>query len=354
MGRIRLILAVAVLMGFAGGSASQAGGMSSRAGTRMLHLKFARVMRAGVAALVASKQYMLVVLKNGGYRVFDDANGRSWRVDTRPCGTASPPTGPPYGPGMFGAPWVLFYCSQGGFALYNVIHRRWRPIGASRTVGQAFQDAAGYPSEVGADWIKLTYAGGQDCGDHIHFGCGVTYSFYNIRSRTFPSGHAMSGNSVLDLDSQSLLRPLCEPLHAPPTGLQGPMGILALYGKVALEFKPYDPLFLNNAAPEQSSGQWTLQRCRSTSSLSVDPPNRNHVLGALTANYRAVLWSVIDSRGTWKGEIAGRFLPTLQPIGASLPKELADDKSGPVLDSSHIYVLTRRGVLWRAPFPSTH
>lgn len=349
-----MILTLVVLVGFAAGGASQAAGRSSWAGARTLHLQFARSMRAGVEALVASKDYMLAVLNHGGYRIFDDARGRSWRLDTRPCGTASPPSGPPYGPGMFGAPWVMFYCSSRGFTLYNVTDRRWRTIGGSASSGEAFRDAAGYPFEVGADWIKLTYVGGQDCGDQIHFGCGVTYSYYNIRSRTFPSRPAMSGSSVVDLDSQSLFRPLCNPLQAPATGLQGPMGTLALYGNVALEFTPDDPLLLNNAAPEQSRGQWTLQRCGSTSTSSIDPPNRNQVAGALTANDHAVLWAVIDSRDTWNGKIAGRLLPTLQPVVTSVPKTLAGDNAGPVLDSSYIYVLTRHGALWRAPFRATH
>jgi hypothetical protein len=303
--------------------------------------------------LVASKQYMLVVLDDGGYRVFDDARGRSWRIDTRPCGTASLPSGPPYGPGIFGAPWVLFYCSRGGFALYDVTNQRWQIIGGSSSTAQAFREAAGYPFVVGADWIRLSYIGGQDCGDHIHFGCGVDYRFYNIRSRTFRSSPPMSGGSVIDLDTESLVRSLCKPLVAPPIGLNGPMGTLALYGRLALEFTPYDPLFLNNAAPEGAQGHWTLQRCGSPSSLSVDPPNRNQVFGALTANYHAVLWAVIDSRGTWSGKIAGRYLPTLQRFAASVPEKLAGDKGGPVLDSSHIYVLTRRGALWRAPFRTT-
>jgi hypothetical protein len=299
--------------------------------------------------VAASKHYMLVALDNGGYRVYDDARGRTWRIDTRSCGTASLPNGP-----TFGAPWVMFYCSSRGFALYNVTDRRWRTIGSSPTSRAAFRDAAGYPFQVGAKWIKLTYTGGQDCGDHIHFGCGVAYRFYNIGSRTFRSSPTMPGGSVIDLDSQSLVRPLCKPLQAPAAGQQGPMGTLVLYGNVALEFAPYDPLFLNNAAREGSQGHWTLQRCGSTSSLSVNPPNGNQVFGALTANDHAVLWSVIDSRGTWKGKIAGRFLPILHPFGASLPTELAGDKGGPVLDSSHIYVVTRRGGLWRAPFPATH
>lgn len=358
VGRGRVILALVALMALVGAGASQAAGTSSQTGARTLHLRFARTIGTGVEALVASKQYMLVALDNGGYRIYDDARGLSWRIDQRPCGTASlpGPNVPPYGAGMFGAPWVMFYCSKGGFALYNVTTRRWHLIGSSATSGQAFRDAAGSPFEVGAKWIKLTYVGGQDCGDHIHYGCGVAYRFYNIRSGTFRSSPQMSSSTVFDLDSPRLVQNLCPPIQAPPVGPDGPTETFAVLGRFAIEFTLADFPFLNNVAPEVSRGSvpvsWSLEHCGSNSQLSIDAQDQAQYVGALTADNGAVLWSLVNSRGTWNGEIAGRFLPTLQRFTAFLPRKLAGDQGGPVLDSSHIYVLTKRGALWRAPFPT--
>jgi hypothetical protein len=255
---------------------------------------------------------------------------------------------------MFGAPWALFYCSRGGFALYNVADRRWHTVGGSASSGQAFRDAAAYPFEVGAKWIKLTYIGGRDCGDHIHFGCGVTYRFYNIRSRSFQASPQMSSSTIFDLDSPRLVQHLCAPIQAPPEGLNGPVGTLAMVGRFAVELTPYDVPFLNHVAPQVLRGRgpssWSLQGCGSSSRLSIDSQPEAQYFGQITANDRTVLWSVLNSRGNWTGAIAGRFLPSLQRFTAVLPGRFAGDQSGPVLDSSHIYVLTRGGALWRAPF----
>ena len=84
----------------------------------------------------------------------------------------------------------------------------------------------------------------------------------------------------------------------------------------------------------------------------LDPANRNHVFGALTANEHAVLWAVIDDRGIWRGKLAGRFIPSGRALAASVPRKLAGGKGGPVLDSSHVYVTTERGAPWRALFPT--
>ena len=353
MTRGRVIAGLVALVAFTVSGPGQAAGRSSASGTRTLHLRFSRVMGSDVGAAVASRQYMLAVGDYGAYRIFDDANGRSWNIDTRPCGNASVPGPTPGGPGMFGAPWVMFYCSRGGFALYNITNRRWHLIGTSNTGGQAFRDAADYPFEVGARWIKLTYPGDQDCGDHIHFGCGVIYRYYNIQSRRFQSSPPMSSSSAIDLDSPSLVQPLCKPLLAPGMGLNGPAGIVDPLGKVALEFSSGDPQFLNNAALEVERGQWAVQRCGSSSTTSIDPLGPSQISGAITANQNAVVWSVIDDLSNWHGQIAGRFLPTLQPFVASVPRSLAGGKGGPMLDSTHMYVLTGRGALWRAPFPTT-
>jgi hypothetical protein len=362
---------VAVLVVAAG---TVAAGSARAAGPpRVLHLRFHRVISAepeDIQGVLVSKQYALVRrLDRYGltrYLVYDDARGKSWQIDTRPCGSADWPRNPPlHGLGSFGAPWVMFTCSTGptAFALYNVVNRRWRRI-TGGSDSSAFEDAAAF--EIGAAWIKLTYAGGQDCGDDIHFGCGESYRFYNIRSRRLRSSPPMTSSTVFDLDSPRLVRHLCKPVQAPATDqFDQPMGALALYGQFAIEFAPFDVGFLNNTAPEFMAplgrrGEWTLQRCGSSLRLSIDAQNQGQTLGALTANRHAVLWSVVKSGGTWSGSIAGRFLPSLRPFVATVPPGVAargPDPSRPpvdgaVLDSSRIYVIDAAGrTLWRAAFP---
>ena len=360
------ILAVVVLFATTGGTVAQAAGRSRASGPAMLQLKFRRVVKAtpeDVQAVLASKQYVVVQLFYDRYLVYNDDRGKSWRIDTRPCGDAGwPRDPPPFGLGSFGAPWVMFICST-GFALYNVVDRNWRRVGGG-SAGLAFEDASAF--EVGAFWIKLVYTGGQDCGDHVHYDCGVSYRFYNIRSRRLRSSPPMTSGTVFDLDSPSLVRHLCEPLEAPPVDQFGaPMGSLALYGKFALDFAPYDIGFLNNTAPLTSAprggrGEWNLERCGSNLRLSIDAQNQGQTLGALTANDQAVLWSVIRPGGRWTGEIAGRFLPSLRRFDASVPRGVAGPGADPprppvdgaVLDSSQLYVVDEaRATIWRAPFP---
>ncbi len=198
------VVGTMVLVAAGGGSAAQGAGITPRPEPLKLHLRFQRVS-GGVGGVLASQHYLLALLGadwyplgSGGYRVYDDARGTSWRIDTRPCGTASPARDAPYQSGTFGAPWILFSCSRGGFELYNVVERRWRSLGGGSSGAQAFRDAEWF--EVGAHWIKLVSAGGQDCGDHIHYGCGESDAFYDIDSRTFrssPTGPTEAGASRL-------------------------------------------------------------------------------------------------------------------------------------------------------------
>lgn len=149
-----------------------------------MRLRFARAVGTRVDAVLASKQYVLAALDDGSYRVYDDARGRSWTIDQRPCGYASLPGFDPAlpgesldGRGMFGAPWVMFSCTRRStlYALYNVTTRRWHAIGGSAGTDIAFRDAGG-SFEVGARWIKLTYTGGGNCTDNgIHTMCGDAY-----------------------------------------------------------------------------------------------------------------------------------------------------------------------------------
>jgi hypothetical protein len=326
--------------------AAQAASSSPTVRLLVLHLKFHHVETGGldIAGRLGSGPYMLVLTDGPPFLMFDYADGKQWLVGPRRCQNAMPVNYP--GPGSFGAPWVMFSCQNGGWALYNVVSRRWKRLADSLFYAPVLE---GF--QVGSRWIEIRYDAGVDCGDHIH-SCGEYDRFYEIATGRIRPSPRSSSTSRIDLDSRYLVRPLCRPLQSPSLGPLGPTGTLALYGQFALRFTGWPIPFFDNAAPEGASGGWTLQRCGSNQQIPIDTEGEPTAFGGLTANDHAVLWSVVDGNGLWRGRIAGRFLPSLRPFVAQIPQRLVINTDEPVLDNGRIYVDASDG-LWWAAFPKS-
>jgi hypothetical protein len=144
------------------------------------------------------------------------------------------------------------------------------------------------------------------------------------------------GSQILDLNSPTLTRTLCDPLQLP-----APPGTILTDGKFAIDEEAEAPDYFQ---------QTYLERCGS----SLHEPIGTD-LSLFTADSRAVLWSA----GGSANEIDGLLLPSLRRLKLRLPQEAASlcrlpgasCIDGLLLTSRALYVMDWADEVWAAEDP---
>ena len=256
--------------------------------------KASRVGVSGHYALFSPKR-----VESLTYALFDDRT-RTWRRFTAPC---QPELGPYLGP-----PWVFFDCASA--RLYNLTTHRWRHLdcgGACVNTGVAAAVA------MGSHWIA--YDQDAFC-DPKYFACdgGVTYVSVPAganRRVTYDPGQ------YIDLNSRSLVRPVCAPLSASEFGW-------TFFGRFGVG-QDQAGLFVQHCA---STRQTRL--IASTPSSSITGPEGNaHAIFACD--------NTTDI-------YTGLFVPSMRLFTFSFPRSTA---CSAVLGDRYIYTPS-----WHARFPT--
>lgn len=295
-----------------------------------------RVVDHKAFGIARSGPYVLLGWESGTALVVDGQTGKS--VVLRP------PAGCSFDDGYstpLGGSWVVTVCHSGSFELYSIPSRRWIPF--SPDVEQMFAlsglCANRYPPVCGAqyvtigeEWIRFDVSYGYHSGP-------VVSLFEQVKTgqvRGEPAGVAPGGNQILDLDSPSLTRTLCDPLQMPV-----PAGRIVPDGRFAIDVESEAPEYVQHAY---------LERCGS----SLHEPIGTDVSG-FTANAQAVLWS----GGGSPNELDGLFLPSRRRLKLRLPRPVASlcKQKGSVciaglaLTRRELYVSAWNGQIWAAADP---
>ena len=217
--------------------------------------------------------------------------------------------------------WIPFTPDFGRmFALSGICANRYPPL-----CGAQF-------ATIGEQWIEFDVSYGYHSGPIIP-------TYQRIKSgqiTTEPPGVTPGGNQILDLDSPSLTRTLCDPLQMPV-----PAGRIVPDGRFAID--------VESGAPDYAQ-QAYLERCGS----SLHEPIGTDVSG-FTANPQAVLWSA----GGSPNEVDGLLLPSRRPLKLRLPRQVASlckqqgfvCIAGLALTRRALYVSASNGQMWAAANP---
>jgi hypothetical protein len=157
---------------------------------------------------------------------------------------------------VVGFPWVALYCGDASpwYGLYNIQTRKLRRFPCDALCRQDYDYSN--LAAVGARWLEIQVQPPASCGDGVHYSCGLTtYDYYNIRTGK-PQSPPVGKNTIIDLDSPTLTRPICPPLMGPA---------LTFYGSFAVSQEP---------------GGIYVERCGSDLNLPLVPDSiRRHLAG---------------------------------------------------------------------------
>jgi hypothetical protein len=221
--------------------------------------------------------------------------------------------------GVVGFPWVALYCGDASqwYGLYNIQTRKLRRFPCDALCRQDYDYSN--LAAVGARWLEIQVQPPASCGDGVHYSCGLTtYDYYNIRTGK-PQSPPVGKNTIIDLDSPTLTRPICPPLMGPA---------LTFYGSFAVSQEP---------------GGIYVERCGSDLNL---PLVLTPYAGTLLANAHAVAFCSSSSE-----QQPGIFLPSLRRLTFTAPSALGGCGST-VLGARHLYYADPHARLWAATFPS--
>jgi hypothetical protein len=349
IGWATLVLMVAMATGFAVGSPRAASDPISQDRAAVLHLKFRSSIAHEVAccgsAPVTSGRYALVqAVPNGCHELLPVGRcypPRFLLLDDR-AGTQSLIRAPSLcSAAAIGSPWVLFSCPD--LELYDLKTGKWQHhlerCGCIPAQTTAFH--------LGARWMRLDVTGNQDCGDHVHYYCGpITHAFYNLQTRQVRAEPHTTGTQIVDLDSPSLTRSVCAPLHMPSDGS------IALYGSLAV-------VSIDSNTLEYGTQQYKsffLERCGSHLHMPIGQTFDHGASAAPTrlfANAHAVIWPLLDAGGSsWQARFAGILLPSLRRFTAAVPRSVHVGTQAVIaLDDVRMYVTDASGRVWSAALP---
>ena len=294
------------------------------------------VVRQQAFGIAKSGPYALLGWESGTAQIIDGRTGKHVVLTPRAgCSFADGYYSP------LGGSWVVTICRSGSFELYSIPTARW--ISFTPDFGRMFAlsgiCANRYPplcgaqfATIGDQWIEFDVSYGYHSGP-------IVPTYERIKSgqiTTEPPGVTPGGNQILDLDSPSLTRTLCDPLQMPV-----PAGRIVPDGRFAID--------VESAAPEYVQHAY-LERCGS----SLHEPIGTDV-SEFSANAHAVLWSA----GGSPDELDGLLLPSRRRLKLRLPRQVASlcKQKGSVciaglaLTSRALYVSASNGQMWAAANP---
>jgi hypothetical protein len=330
---IRLLLTI--LIAIAGPTAMTASARPRRHHSPLvLHLGF---RGAGTAtAVTAEGRYVLV---SGAYSA---ANGTPDTLIDERTGTETSVSYPGCSPVALGEPWLVYTCAPdyGTMELYALPTGGWTAVTlhAGYSIGWS-------PIAIGARWIQLQ----EFCADGPSH-CLNSYAFQNLQTGNI-TPDPTSATTYADLNSPTLARRVCKPLHVPMVdGPEGEViyaaqpGALAFYGKFAI------------SSSGMTGAHGFLERCGSRLHRQIGLPNL--VGAAFAASSHFVVWQ------SGQHQLGGLFLPSLRRFVIPLPAGINTQSSNGIgfpgtiaASSRHLYLLNSSDTssirsYWIAPLPS--
>jgi hypothetical protein len=275
--------------------------------------------------------------QSGAGTVIDAVTGRQQAVVAPGCNSQ-------FDRPWLGGPWLMFVCQGPGLQLGALATGAWRTItpapsvqDASRTCEETGPGSCGGVNGVGASWIgweETPYHGYQ------------RRLFQNIgtgKVRKDPT----TATRIVDLNSPTLTRSLCPPLHTPR--LNNVYGAGTFYG--ALEF--YGTFAVAQGLASHGSAAY-LEHCGSRLHRLLTNGPTQYQFAPLGASTRALIWQ--SSPAT----LTGLFLPGLQRFIVRLPHDAVLGTWAPAdfslpqiaLTPRSLYIRTATGDLWTAKSPS--
>ena len=308
----RLSLLAACVFVVSGSSAS-----ASSSGVLRLHLH--RLPYTVDSYPMASGDYALLSLSQavGHYVVFDDK--------THHRTVLSPPDNcSMWGSATFAVPWIVFSCPEGpAFRLYNVASHRWRLFGCGAACANIGVAA---PEAFGSRWMEVN----EDAYCDPRIGPCSTPSTAFVSLPSARTGvYRPARRRVLDLNSPSLSRTVCDPLAAPAAA-----GSLTFFGRFAVT---------SGSQPEY------LERCGSHL--------HRRLLGTPifdTGTVHAIIMCTpppSSSLAPAPSHYSAVFLPSLKHDTFTVPTGF--ERCGAALDDNALYVSdSDASHVWRASFPT--
>lgn len=306
------------------------------------HLRWRKV--TGSQGLIASGPNVFLAQKGagrGGGLLLDTATGARREI--------APPAGDcarMYAPGvLMGGGSLMIACSRrtGGpdVELYSLTKRTWTVLDWSNVEKRFCQSNGGEcmvePVGVGTRWIEfaLTFTGPES---------STTWGFENLRTKAWRHTSAwvdrgdgpgatmpgLNARTMVDLNSPSLLVPVCSPIRLPHNGdVRGRSPIL-IYGHFALLGFPFSAERFNY-----------LERC---GEQQRRPLSSADAAGA-SGNARVLMWNLHGDR------LDGILLASGRKVRAPGPTPTYPCCRPPILTPQDAFVITS-GV-WEARLPST-
>jgi hypothetical protein len=269
----------------------------------------------GTYPLVSGRYTLLSLEQFNSYVLFDDQTGAH--------STITPPHGCGLWANAFAAPWVLFYCGNGGGpTLYNIHTRRWTAF----PCGQACEDiGVAAPEAIGSDWVDIN----ENAYCDPRMGpCDTPDALVALPSGRLGT-YTPSPNTLIDLSSPSLSQPICAPWSRPAAGSLSLDG-----GFVVLQ---------------KTSGV-TVARCGS----SLAQPLVSGDNGGLAQTAHLVASCPLTSIPyalSQPGPYDGVFLPSLTHFTLTLPPSFMPCTA--YFDDDALYLWSEQGNhVWRAELPT--
>ncbi|HET9102419.1 MAG TPA: hypothetical protein VFN55_03630 [Solirubrobacteraceae bacterium] len=294
----------------------------------MLHLKFRRIATQVYSSVQASGDYLGYppsFPRSSAASPFVLVNDRTGKqIKLQPCrGRGIEP-----GPGILHYPWVGFDCGGAKpYRIYNIVTHKWHSLGCNACKRHPYLVDM---TAIGADWVGLSVAPHQACGDGIHGTCGpTTYLYENVVTGASRTPRLRAG-SVVDLDSPSLTSRLCKPLQV-PQGTGGFPNPFTFFGRYTLAFS--------------RSGIY-VERCGSRLHLPLIVGSNDFTSFGNTKAVGAC------NRRTSTGAaptLQGVFLPSLRRYQVDMPSNIGCPQS--IALGPHHIAVTSGLSLWVAAFP---
>ena len=294
---------------------------AKHAGPVVLHLRW-QLVTTEPGYVAADDRYVAIVKDR--YPAVSELTLIDQQTHTRRDLSAPGCSGPLYP--SFDSPWLVVTCVYGSYRFYSLAGRRW----SSFVVSPQCQGACEVVG-VGRDWAKITSDEGP-CYEH----CANNYFLQSLATGVFrPDPVTPGGKTFDDLNVPSGSRRLCSPLRYPRSF----NGAAQRWEPGSLVFDGQFALASGDVLTPDAGGAvfHRLERCGSQ--LNDVIPSATPVLASSSV--------VIGTPSS--GQLAGRFLPTLQRFSARLPCTCAVASA---ISTRTIYARDALGsILWAAALP---
>ncbi len=227
------------------------------------------------------------------------------------CGNSAEPL-------AIGGGQLMFMCGYGAL-LYSIRTGQWRLFDSRPGEKKVCRDPCYLqPARVGSHWIEYSIKGGQgqctQCPNGVAFENLATGAWRHTTPRdvsvrppiSWVTMPGLGPSTRLDLNSPSLISPVCTPVHVPHHGRLVASAHLDAFFSPVVRYGQYE--IIGN--PYAGGYVGYLQRCGAPTRLRIPYPE--------DGNSRIIVWSSYTDHHA----LAGMFLRTGQKFTANSPKAI--------------------------------